>query len=91
MLAVGGTGGRKIPNGLLEVLTQFIVLGQPLAVSLAAPRLHTEGDAAVFLEKHWPAAESKELSRFGYTVGTARSANINGIAFENGSLSPGRR
>ena len=37
VLAVGGTGGRKIPNALLEVLTQFVVLGQPLAAALAAP------------------------------------------------------
>jgi len=43
VLAVGGAGGRMIPNALLEVLTQFVVLGQPLAASIAAPRLHTEG------------------------------------------------
>ncbi|MBM3891541.1 MAG: hypothetical protein FJ388_20710, partial [Verrucomicrobia bacterium] len=28
VLAIGGAGGRKIPNALLEVLTQFIVLGK---------------------------------------------------------------
>ncbi len=50
VLAVGGTGGRKIPNALLEVLTQFVVLSQPLAAALAAPPAHRGRCGAVHRE-----------------------------------------
>jgi len=91
VLAIGGTGGRKIPNALCEVLTQFVVLGQPLAPSIAAPRLHTEGDAAVSFEKTWPAEESEALRKLGYNVTTGGSANMSAVALENGVLHQARR
>jgi gamma-glutamyltranspeptidase/glutathione hydrolase len=91
VLAIGGTGGRKIPNALLEVLTHFVVLGQPLAAALAAPRLHTEGDATLAFEKARPAVESDGLRRLGYTVKTAGSANMSGVALEAGKLHKARR
>jgi gamma-glutamyltranspeptidase/glutathione hydrolase len=91
VLAVGGTGGRKIPNALLEVLTQFVVLGQPVAAAIAAPRLHTEGDVRLSLEKSWPATESDGLRRLGYTVSAAGSANMSAVALEKGVLHKARR
>jgi gamma-glutamyltranspeptidase/glutathione hydrolase len=91
VLAVGGTGGRKIPNALLEVLTQRIVLGKPLAASIAAPRVHTEGDSALSFEKAWPATETAALRRLGYAVSTAGSANMSAVALENGALHKARR
>lgn len=54
-----------IPNSLLAVLTQFVVPGQPLAASIAAPRLHTEGSASLSFEKSWPAAETDEFRKLG--------------------------
>lgn len=91
VLAIGGTGGRKIPNALCEVLTQFVILGQPLAPSIAAPRLHTEGDTTVSFEKTWPANEPEALRKLGYTVTTAGSANMSAVALENESLHRARR
>jgi len=91
VLAIGGTGGRKIPNALLEVLTQFVVLGKPIAASIAAPRLHTEGDRALSFEKAWPATETRGLRQLGYTVKTGGSANISAVALEDGLLHTAQR
>jgi gamma-glutamyltranspeptidase/glutathione hydrolase len=86
VLAIGGRGGRKIPNALLEVLTQFVVLGQPLESSIGAPRLHTEGSAALILEKAWPAGETAALRRLGYTISTGGSASMSAVARDSGAL-----
>jgi gamma-glutamyltranspeptidase/glutathione hydrolase len=91
VLAIGGTGGRKIPNALLEVLTHFVVLNKPLAASLAAPRLYTEGDEKLSFEKAWPAAETDGFRRLGYVVRTAGSANMSAVALEGGQLCKARR
>lgn len=91
ILAVGGTGGRKIPNALAEVLTQFVLLERPLREAMAAPRLHTEGDALIALEKTWPRDEVEPLQRLGYTVTTGGSANMSAVAVENGRLERARR
>lgn len=86
VLAVGGRGGRKIPNAMFEVLTQFVLLGRPLAESFAAPRTHTEGNATLEFEKHWPEADLKELGQLGYITRTGGSATLSAVAQENGQL-----
>src|SRR5205085_1133066 len=40
-LALGGRGGRRIPNSVLAVLLARLGEGQPLARAVASPRLHT--------------------------------------------------
>ncbi len=50
-LAVGGAGGRRIPNGLLEILAQFVAQKRTFHDSMTAPRLHTEGSGALSFEK----------------------------------------
>ena len=91
VLAVGGSGGRMIPNGLLEVLIQGLMFDQPLAAAIAALRLHTEGAPALSLEKAWPADEAEALRGLGYSVDFAASAHMNGVALENGGLRKARR
>ncbi|MHB8903455.1 MAG: gamma-glutamyltransferase family protein [Thermoguttaceae bacterium] len=91
VLAVGGTGGRKIPSSLLGVLTQFAVLRRPLEDAIAAPRLHTEGDLALTVEKGWPAAEIDGLGRLGYQVQVGKTANMSAVALEDGVLRKARR
>src|SRR5207244_8366758 len=44
VLALGATGGRKIPNTVCDVLTHFVARDWSLADAVAAPRLHPEGD-----------------------------------------------
>lgn len=91
VLAAGGTGGRKIPNSLLEVLTQFAVFGKPLEASIAAPRLHTEGDPSVIVEGARPDGEIEGMRRLGYAVTEGGSANISAVALEKGALRKARR
>jgi gamma-glutamyltranspeptidase/glutathione hydrolase len=85
---VGGRGGRKIPNAMLEFLTHFVVLNQPLDSAIAAPRLHTEGATSLELEKHWPADEVASLNALGYVPKTGGSATLSAASLENGSLKP---
>ena len=86
ILAAGGRGGRKIPNAMFELLTEFVVRGQSLDVAIAAPRCHTEGDDTVEFEKSWPASESSELAKLGYNLKTGSSATLSAVACESGNL-----
>jgi gamma-glutamyltranspeptidase/glutathione hydrolase len=91
LLALGGRGGRKIPNALFEALVQFVVMGRSLAEAMAAPRPHTEGSAAMWLEKHWPEMEEPNLRKLGYTLRTGTSAVLSAVAQEKDGLVSGMR
>ena len=91
ILAVGGRGGRKIPNAVFTFLTEFVLQNQSLAASIAAPRMHTEGNLALELEKNWPDKNRKRLTEFGYQVKTAGSATLSAIAKDGESLVTGMR
>jgi gamma-glutamyltranspeptidase/glutathione hydrolase len=80
LLAIGGRGGRRIPNAVFEALLQFVVLGGSLPQAMAAPRSHTEGSAALWLEKHWPEQEIPELRKLGYTVSIGPNAVLSAVA-----------
>jgi gamma-glutamyltranspeptidase/glutathione hydrolase len=86
VLAIGGRGGRKIPNALFEALTQYVVLDKSLAESIAAPRLHTEGSAELEVEALWPTDERDTLQAIGYRIRTAGSAALSAVALEQGQL-----
>jgi gamma-glutamyltranspeptidase/glutathione hydrolase len=89
VIAVGGRGGRKIPNAVAEVLLQLVSRDKPLAAAIAAPRLHTEGQLAVSFERAWPAGTLDELKQRGYQISTAASATVS--AAEAGSLATALR
>ena len=84
IVAIGGRGGRRIPNAMLEFLTQFVVRGRPFGASLAAPRLHTEGTRVIEHQKTWPTGTIEALSKTGYTMKPGGSATLSGVALENG-------
>lgn len=81
VLALGGAGGRKIPNAIFDVLAGFAVFGQPLGEALAAPRLHTEGDLKLRFEKTWPGGEVNFLKSLGYQITVGNSARIGAASF----------
>jgi gamma-glutamyltranspeptidase/glutathione hydrolase len=78
-LALGGRGGRKIPNSVLRVLLARVGEGRPLARAVAAPRLHTEGGLAVTLEPAWPAAEVKRLKEIGFVLRSGPGAVVHAV------------
>jgi gamma-glutamyltranspeptidase/glutathione hydrolase len=79
ILALGAAGGRRIPNTVFDVLLGRIAEGRTLADAVKAPRLHTEGDKTVAVEKTWPAHVVKRLNEVGYTVRTGGGAALNAI------------
>lgn len=84
VVAIGGRGGRKIPNAMLEFLTQHIIRHRSFRESLKSPRLHTEGGELVEHQKDWPKASVDALNDAGYTIKPGRSATLSGVALENG-------
>ncbi len=91
ILAVGGRGGRKIPNAVFTFLTEFVLQKNSLERSMAAPRVHTEGNLALELEKQWPDADRTRLAAFGYQVKTGGSATLSAVGNEDGSFVTGMR
>jgi gamma-glutamyltranspeptidase/glutathione hydrolase len=79
ILALGAAGGRRIPNTIFQVLLARVGEGQTLADAVAGPRLHTEGDKTVAMEKSWPADDVKRLKEVGYTVRAGGAAVLNAI------------
>ena len=79
VLALGATGGRRIPNTLFDVLAYRLGEGRPLAEAVKAPRVHTEGDLALALEDAWPAAVTEHFKKVGYTVRNGVGATLNAI------------
>jgi gamma-glutamyltranspeptidase/glutathione hydrolase len=85
MCALGGHGGRKIPNAVFDVLTRYVGQGAALADAIAAPRLHTEGGTSVVVEPSWPDAEIEHLRAAGYTVTRGPAAGVNAVARDSRS------
>jgi gamma-glutamyltranspeptidase/glutathione hydrolase len=79
MLALGATGGRKIPNTVFDMLAYRIGEGKPLAEAIKAPRVHTEGDLNLQLEATWPAAVVDRFKEVGYVVKVGTGATASAI------------
>ena len=75
----------------LRILTEFVLQKQSIAASMAAPRMHSEGNLSLELEKNWPDQDRKRLTEFGYQVKTAGSATLSAIAKHGESLDIGMR
>jgi gamma-glutamyltranspeptidase/glutathione hydrolase len=80
VVALGGTGGRKIPNAVCDVLAHFVGRGLSLEEAVAAPRMHTEGGLNVTLEARWPEADVANLKKVGYAVTKGASATVHAVA-----------
>jgi len=92
LIALGATGGRRIPNTLFDVLSYRVGQGQSLAEAVKSPRMHTEGDLNLTLEAAWPAPLTEYMKSIGYTVKTAGAASLNAIEREaTGSLKSAAR
>jgi gamma-glutamyltranspeptidase/glutathione hydrolase len=85
-LAVGGRGGRRIPNSVLEFLVESLFRNQSLENSLKAPRLHTEGTINLERNVAWPDEEATALQKIGYKLKVAGAATLSAVAIENGEM-----
>jgi gamma-glutamyltranspeptidase/glutathione hydrolase len=93
VLALGATGGRRIPNTLFDVLAYRIGEGRELADAVKAPRVHTDGDRNLALEAAWPEAVVDRFKRAGYAVRTGPAASLSAIERDaaTGGLTPAAR
>jgi len=82
VLALGGAGGRRIPNSLLDVLLSAIVDGASVDEAVAAPRVNTEGGLDIGFEAKWPPEEQAFFKSAGYNVSTSRIARISAVSFD---------
>ena len=89
--AVGGRGGRRIPNAVLDFLLGHVVERRPFAQVLSAPRLHTEGALAVEHENGWPEAATAAWRAAGLAVKAGSSATLSAVATEDGEWRAGMR
>lgn len=80
IVALGATGGRRIPNTLIDVLSGLIGRDLPLSAAASTPRLHTEGGATLGLAKGWNDEQQSYLAQVGYKITAGGGANLNGIA-----------
>jgi gamma-glutamyltranspeptidase / glutathione hydrolase len=80
VVAIGATGGRRIPNTMFSVLLALVGRGLALPEAYAVPRLHTEGDVKLQLAKGWSEADIDYLKRVGYTIENGQGANLNAIS-----------
>lgn len=74
VMAIGGSGGVRIPNTIHDVLLNFLFRKQNVQDSIAAPRMHTTGTLDVGLEQHWPKAEREYLKKLGFNMQTIEGA-----------------
>ena len=82
ILALGGTGGRRIPNAIFEVLAQYVGRGSTIREAIATPRMHTEGGLDVAVETHYPEADISYLKKVGYSVTKQSNAIVHAVAFD---------
>jgi gamma-glutamyltranspeptidase/glutathione hydrolase len=80
IVAMGATGGRRIPNTLFDVLVNLVGRGHSLVESAAAPRVHTEGGDKLQMAPGWSARDREYLVQVGYTVQPGGGAEFNGLA-----------
>jgi gamma-glutamyltranspeptidase/glutathione hydrolase len=79
VLALGATGGRRIPNTVFDVLAYRLGGGFALADAVKLPRIHTEGDLSLTLEAAWPRELADDFRKVGYTVRTGPGATLSAI------------
>jgi gamma-glutamyltranspeptidase/glutathione hydrolase len=82
ILAIGGTGGRRIPNAIFEVLAQYVGRGSTIRDAMATPRMHTEGGLDVAVETHYPEADIAYLRKVGYSVTKQSNAIVHAVSLD---------
>ncbi len=92
VMAVGGRGGRKIPNAMISYLSEYLLTDDcTLARALARPRFHTEGSLNMELEPGWTSEDATRLEEFGYKIRRSANATLSAVALESSKIVSGIR
>jgi gamma-glutamyltranspeptidase/glutathione hydrolase len=76
-MTIGASGGTRIPSSVFQVLARRLVLEEDAEWSVAAPRVHSEGNEWVRLEDEFGEAAPDYLKSIGYTINKKGSAAAN--------------
>jgi gamma-glutamyltranspeptidase/glutathione hydrolase len=80
VLAIGATGGKKIPNAVFDVLARHLLDGLSLEASVRAPRMNTTGGLALALNDRWDEAGAAHLAGLGFKVTRVPAATIQAVS-----------
>ncbi len=84
IVALGGVGGRRIPNGVFQTLLQLLANGRELNDAVQAPRIHTEGGLDLHIERGIPKADVEYMRQIGYTIKPPIGAFVSAVQFDVG-------
>jgi gamma-glutamyltranspeptidase/glutathione hydrolase len=84
ILAIGGTGGRRIPNAILQVLLHFLGEGRTIDDAVQAPRIHTEGNLDLRIEPGYAKTDVDYLKKIGYTIKAPLNSFVSAVQLEAG-------
>ena len=87
VLAVGARGGRRIPDAVLAVLTEFCGFKRSGPDSIEAARMHTEGGMRLQLDDRWSDPEREFFAGLGYETERASVAIASAASFDGGAES----
>jgi gamma-glutamyltranspeptidase/glutathione hydrolase len=82
VMALGARGGRRVPNGVTNVLLEYVGRGAGMPDAVAAPRLHTEGTKAVVLQGDWPETTTSYLAAAGYSIRKGPVSRVDAASFD---------
>jgi gamma-glutamyltranspeptidase/glutathione hydrolase len=85
VLAIGGTGGRRIPNAILQVLLHSLAEGRSIDDSVQTPRVHTEGDTNLHFERGYPQADIDYMQKIGYTIKQPFNSFVSAVQLDTGA------
>lgn len=85
--AIGGPGGPRIINGVLQVLVNLIDFRMNLQQAIDMPRIHHQWLPDVLYVEEYGVNEDtrKALERRGHKIGQKRISNIQGVMIEQGT------
>ncbi len=82
ILAIGGTGGKRIPSAVFDVLASHLLEKLPLPTAVTAPRIVTTGGLALTLNERWSEADHAHFAAMGFQVVKGPSATIQAASAE---------
>ena len=82
VLALGGRGGRRIPNMLYSALLHFVGEDRSMAESVNGPRMHTLGNMNLTLDNPWKAEDVGFFEKIGYRVSRGGVALLSAASFD---------
>lgn len=78
--AIGGAGGRRIPNTVYSILRAAVLQNLPLDLALQTTRFHSEGNGSLQLTANTPQQSREYLTQLGYKTTTAPAAAIAAVS-----------